>query len=154
MRLPNELKYGLSKLSSLGSYPFHLLLIIILYKIEMPQNALFLLLGFVLVYLFGIPLRILLFPKRKRPKYQEIFLQKYRASSFPSFHSARITFLGIFFSHFFNFETDILVISGALIVLVSMARVVNRQHFPSDTIGGIMFGIIVWIISYLIVGVK
>ena len=151
MRLLNELQYSLGKLSSLGSYPFHLLMVILLYRLELVQESLFLLVGFVLVYLLGIPLRIMLFRGRKGPEQQDIFLQRYHASSFPSFHSARIMFLALFISDYFNFAMDVVVISIALVVLVSYARIINRQHFMSDLVGGIVLGIVIWVGTTLVI---
>lgn len=145
MGLEKELKYSLSKISSLGSYPLHLLAIAVFFKLGMGRIAVFLAIGFVLTYAVGIPLRILSFRKREHPEKQDQFLRN--ASSFPSFHSARATFLALTLALVFSFEYDMLILAAVLIVLVSASRVVNRQHYLSDAIGGIVLGAVLWAVS-------
>lgn len=147
MDFNKELRYTLKKIASLGSYPVHLLVIIIFFKLGMYQESRTVLYGFVIVYVIGVPLRFLMYRKRAHPENQDIFLEKYHVSSFPSFHTTRITFLSLFLSDYFHYDTDIVILSIILIILVSYARIIDKKHYQIDTVGGFLLGIFAWIIA-------
>jgi undecaprenyl-diphosphatase len=150
-RALSELKYNLEKISSLGTYPLHLLLILFFLKLGLISQGLHLAIGFVLLYLIGIPLRLLCFRSRDRLPKQDSFLSQYRASSFPSFHTARIVFLALFFAKQFRYELDIVLLLVVIVAAVSASRVVDQHHYLSDLLGGFVLGISIYIMPEILI---
>ncbi len=103
----------------------------------------------IIVYAIAAPIK--LFYKKKRPLERTFnnVIEKIDASSFPSIHAARITFLSILLGKFANnMMFSILLIIIALLVFYSRMHVKDHDH--KDVIGGIITGLMAGIVAILI----
>ncbi|MFP4401889.1 MAG: phosphatase PAP2 family protein [Candidatus Nanoarchaeia archaeon] len=150
--LKQILYYSITHFSSLGSYPIFLLIIIFYYKFTFFNEAHALLFGLILIYVIGLPIRYVLhfYVFVNTPQYHHKEMEYFNFSSFPSFHAARIVFLSLFFIHFFNYDIDIIVMGLVVSILVCYSRILKKRHFFRDIVGGIIFGSLLWILSYSI----
>ncbi|MAG02464.1 hypothetical protein CMI42_03945, partial [Candidatus Pacearchaeota archaeon] len=86
-----------------------------------------------------------------RPEKQKYgnFVERIQASSFPSWHTARIVYLAIIISYLFsnNYLTILLIIIAGL---VAYSRIYLKRHDYWDVLGGIVLGIIAFWLSGLI----
>lgn len=145
-----EINYVLRRMSSFGAYPFHILLIIIFLLLEYYTYSLNLLLGFVLIYVFGFPLRLLFFRERpKKREYNKSLYSKFIASSFPSLHTTRATYLTLFLIFLFdNLKLTLLLI--LLLFIVAYSRVYRKKHYFTDTFWGFVLGVVIWYLIYIL----
>ncbi len=98
-----------------------------------------------LPFTLGVTVGIRLLYFKNRPAVQEYhnWIEKLDASSFPSLHTARIIFLAMTLSFFFEQE----VVSIFLILLalsVAYSRVYLQKHDWMDLLGGLFLGIITY----------
>ena len=152
----NELNYAIKSFSALGSYPVFLLVMIFLFKIEYNFEALRLLICFILIYLLGLPIRSNFFKHRKNPKHHAEIYENTSVitySSFPSFHATRITILSLLIFTIFNYSIDSVILMLIVLYLVCYSRILLQKHYLNDIYGGISFGLLIWGMSWLIVGV-
>lgn len=87
------------------------------------------------------------FYKKERPKeesYKNI-IEKLHSRSFPSLHTMRATMLGITFANILN-ERLAIILSVLLILIVGWTRMILKKHYFTDVLGGIIFGIIIFLI--------
>ena len=85
---------------------------------------------------------------RDRPKKQVFgnIIERIEASSFPSLHAARSSFMALAFIYYF----DILVLNIIIVVvalLISYSRVYLKKHYWSDIIAGWILGAIVYYLT-------
>lgn len=108
-----------------------------------------LLIGLTIIYPVTILFRTFLFKNRpKRIKYDS-YIEKLDAASFPSLHATRTAFMAAILIKFFN---D-LVISILLIFLalaIAYSRIYLKKHDFKDVVGGVVLGILVYILINLI----
>jgi membrane-associated phospholipid phosphatase len=150
MRLAQEHTYTLAMLSALGAYPLHILFLIISLKLERFDVAIFLFAGFVGLYVFGTVLRLTCFQTRTHPHSHVPSTRFPRASSFPSYHVARLTFYTGALWYIFPFEWDIALLFICITCIVARERVVRGHHYVSDVVGGIALGTVLVLLSYMV----
>ena len=132
-------------LGALGSYEVYLLFSFFFILLEEYYIAFFLFFGFFLLYLIAVPIRLLFFKERPIPiEYKNIF-GKIKASSFPSMHSSRFTFLILVLLYYFNFNFSFFLFFGFLWFIVLYSRIFNKKHTFVDLIGGIFLAFIIFI---------
>ena len=141
----NEL---MENVSAFGSIFTHILLMAAAFALK---DALLypLLKGFALIYLIGVPVKLLVFKNRpKKMKYKD-FWEKFEASSFPSVHAARAVFLALVLcSRFNNNVLSILLFIVAALVMYS--RIHLKKHYWTDVIGGLLVGVVIYYVSLMI----
>lgn len=147
------LKAGLldffQQMSALGSYPVYLIIVIIFFLINKKEEYLILISGFIALYIIAVPMRLAFFKERPEPKQYDNIFEKINASSIPSLHAARTSFLLIFFLEYFTNELTTAILLFILSLLISYSRVYKKRHYPSDVIIGYLIGILIYnIISY------
>lgn len=102
--------------------------------------------GLFLAYALTSSIRFIFFKQRPDKQKFKGLAQKIDASSFPSLHAMRASCLSVllilFFSNFW-----ITVISIAAAVCVALVRVVQKRHFASDVIAGLIFGVLIAFVS-------
>jgi membrane-associated phospholipid phosphatase len=127
-------------LTVLGSLVFYLILLA-----AFVQTPLFtvLFIGLIVMYAVNIPLKLIMFKQRpNKMKYKKLW-EKIEASSFPSVHAERATFLALFFINAYdNFVLSSLVL--VLAALVCYSRVHLKKHYWTDVFAGIILGVAIF----------
>jgi membrane-associated phospholipid phosphatase len=136
----------MTTLGGAGFYFFVMLIVLVL-----GQQVLFwrLLFGFVFTGAVVVLIRKIYF--KNRPEKQEYHnqIEKIDASSFPSWHAARVTFLALIFTLLFaNMMLSVVFIFATLVTLYS--RIYLRKHDWMDIAGGFALGLIAFGISMYI----
>jgi len=145
----NIIKMFFEQITELGSLTIISILIIILYFFE-KNLAIRLIIGIIIITIIAMIVKAIFF--RARPKKQKIrtLIERIDASSFPSIHSARITFLTFWIAIYSSdiILKTILIITG---ILIAYSRIYLKKHYLSDVIAGIVLGLIVSIGMYYII---
>ena len=125
-----------------GGIAFYLSVTILLLIFQKYTFALRLFLGLVIIYFITFVIRLFYFKERPQKMRYINLLEKIDASSFPSIHAARITYLFLFvlffLSSFLNPILDILM--GVVSLLVIYSRIYLFKHDIVDVIAGIILG--------------
>jgi len=108
-----------------------------------------LLFGFFFSLLIVVLIRT--FYYRDRPKKQHFrnYLQKIDASSFPSWHAARVIFLSLTFGNLLQ-NTYFALFLIVVALLVTYSRIFLEKHDKWDVAGGIVLGVVTWWVSLFI----
>ncbi len=138
----------LKHIGALGSCEFFLIVIIFFVLIGEIKISLILWIGFILMYLIAIPLRIIFFKPRPNPKKYSNIIEKIKVSSFPSMHSARSSFLGVVLIYYMNYAIGISIFIVSLILIIMYSRIYNKKHYYTDLIGGFAIAVVVWVAIY------
>jgi membrane-associated phospholipid phosphatase len=125
--------------------------LILLAMLALQQFELFyrLLLGFIITYVIILLIRAVYFRKRPNKRTYKNFIEKLDASSFPSIHAARVTFLAGYLSYHFNqLYLTIFLIFVALLTIYS--RFSLKKHDWIDLIAGIVVGGVTFYIMIIV----
>lgn len=135
--------------TSLGSVWFYI--IVTVFSLLLNDYLLFgkLALGLVIIYTAIIILRLVFFKNRPEKYKYKTFIDKIDAASFPSNHSARISFLAILFANYFN-NIFISVFLALIALIVLYSRIYLKKHDLKDVLGGVILGIFVYFAVYYI----
>lgn len=137
------------QISIFGSYQFYLIITFLFFLLEKQNEVIILLLGFLIMNIIAIPIRLLFFKQRPKPKPYRNLIEKVFASSNPSMHSSRIIFLVIFLIRYFNkFGINIFLIFFSFLIMYS--RIYNKRHYLIDVVAGFTLGLITIILVELI----
>jgi undecaprenyl-diphosphatase len=133
-------KEFLHDIGSLGSFPVHIFLLIILFIIPTTYEiGLLNLIGFVLTIIIAYLVRIFYFKHRPNKRTYQTLLEKIDASSFPSIHTARsFSFAVITGAQTNNYLLTALL---AIAVIIGYSRITLEYHHKSDVIAGAVLGI-------------
>jgi len=136
----------LEDLKAFGGLPIYLFLIASFFILDYTAMSVRLTIGLFLAYALTSSIRFIFFKQRPDKQKFKGLAQKIDASSFPSLHAMRASCLSVllilFFSNFW-----ITVISIAAAVCVALVRVVQKRHFASDVIAGLIFGVLIAFVS-------
>jgi len=98
-------------------------------------------LGLVAIELFCTLIKILYHKNRPVNEAYTNMMERINASSFPSLHTARSSF--VFLILFFIIPVyPIKIISITMIILIGTSRILLKKHYLSDVIVGLLIGII------------
>ncbi len=130
----------LTSISKLGSIQLYLIILGTSYFLQEELFFKFLLFGIILMTGIAIPIRYFLFKERpKREKYSNC-IEKIKASSFPSMHSARFSFLIISsYIIFKNFELTAFL--SSIYFIICFHRIYSKKHDIFDIFGGIILSL-------------
>ncbi|MAG10922.1 hypothetical protein CMI44_01255 [Candidatus Pacearchaeota archaeon] len=133
-----------------GGLIFSLFLIVIFFitgKIDFAKEIFF---GVVVIYLVTLIIRLFYFKSRPKKVRYNNFLEKIDASSFPSIHTARAVFLGLFAIIAFSLNVYVSTLILFILILVFYSRIYLKKHDWIDIIGGFLLGLMIyWAVSYL-----
>ena len=94
------------EITFLGGILFFLLFSILFLILGKPDMFFQLILGLIIIYVLTFLIRLFYFKARPKKVHYKNFLEKLDASSFPSVHAARITFISLFLIiSFFYYNT-------------------------------------------------
>ena len=141
-RLKEDLIRDITALGSLFSYLLLMLFFLVLNKYKVFIK---LLIGFVLIYIATILIRLFYFKDRPKKYPHSSFIDGLDASSFPSLHAERTSFLSLLLMNYFdNVLISILLI--LIVILVSFSRVYLKKHDKADVIAGLAIGALVYLV--------
>ena len=135
-------------LTSFGSAGFFALVLLLTLFLN---GSLFidLLMGFIITLAVVVIIRSIYFKDRPHKQDFHNFIEKIEASSFPSLHSARITFLALTFSYYFS-NRFVSVFCILITTLVIYSRIHIKKHDWVDVIAGmILGGLVFWLVSLI-----
>ena len=105
-----------------------------------------LLLGILVTISIVIIIRLIYFRDRPKKQVHSNIIERIEASSFPSLHAARSSFMALVFITYF----DILVLNIIIVIialLISYSRVYLKKHYWSDIFAGWLLGGIIYYYS-------
>jgi len=122
--------------------------VVLAFFLSLGYTALFIQLvaGFLFTGMIITLSRILYFKPRPKPKEYTNFIERIDASSFPSWHAARIVLLAITL-HFFFKNKYISVILAIVALLVCYSRIRLQKHDWIDLTAGIVLGALTYWLS-------
>ncbi len=127
---------------SFGGFPLSVALIIVFFLLGFKEFAVKLFLSVAVSLGLVILIRLFYFTPRPDGEKFSTPVERIYASSFPSMHSMRASSLAtLLFLHFRNPLLGLLF--GFLAVLVAIAKVVQKRHYPRDVIVGFLLGIFI-----------
>ena len=132
-------KESLNTISKLASIQIFMIIILLFYSFGDIISSQELTLGLIIMTLTAIPIRYFLFKDRPNSEKYTNAIEKIKASSFPSMHATRFTFLALFVSNMTkSIEVTSLMIT--LLIIIAYQRIYFKRHFISDIIGGVILG--------------
>lgn len=141
-------KMFFEQITELGSITIILTLIFITYFFE-KTLSIKLFIGIIIITIIAMIIKALFFKARPKKQKTNTLIERLDASSFPSIHSARITFL----TFLCVIYVDNIILKAFLIIigiLVAYSRIYLKKHYLSDVIAGIILGLIISIGIYYI----
>lgn len=148
--LKKNLDDTFKQLSALGSYQFTTIVLLVFLLNENYDYALFLAISYILMKVITIPIKLIFFKERPKPKTYNNIIEKVSASSFPSTHCARITFLFLFFINFFKYKIMLSFFLLIIHLLTCYSRIYTKRHYLIDVLAGILLGTIIWLLTIII----
>ena len=141
----NLLKTIMRDLTALGGTPFYLLLTLTILFIDQ-RIFIDLIFGFIVTLVIVVGIRTFYFKSRPNKQKYNNFIEKIDASSFPSWHSARIIFLVFALTSFLLLR----IIFGLIAVGVMYSRIYLKKHDSVDILGGVILGLVTfWLSTFL-----
>jgi len=132
-------------LTALGGTPFYLLLTLTILFIDQ-RIFIDLIFGFIVTLVIVVGIRTFYFKSRPNKQKYNNFIEKIDASSFPSWHSARIIFLVFALTSFLHLR----IIFGLIAVGVMYSRIYLKKHDSVDILGGVILGLVTfWLSTFL-----
>ncbi|MFA5020217.1 MAG: phosphatase PAP2 family protein [Candidatus Pacearchaeota archaeon] len=105
--------------------------------------------GLIIIYLATFLIRIFYFKNRPQKQDYKNLLERLDASSFPSVHSARISFIFIFMEYHFLSSVYLSLLFLILLSLVLYSRIYLKKHDLADVIAGVILGTLTSLIFLL-----
>ncbi len=128
-------------ITSLGGIYVYLIIALVIFIVDNYPLFMKLLFGAFASYLIAGIIRIVYFKDRPNKESHSNFIERIDASSFPSIHAFRVSYLLIVFGYAFgDMIAIILIFTAAFLVCVS--RIYLRKHDYVDVLGGIVLGIV------------
>ena len=146
--LENIIRMFFNQITELGSLTIIAILIVILYFFE-KELSIKLFVGVIIITLIAMIIKSLFFKARPKKQKTKTLIERIDASSFPSIHSARITFL-TFWITAYSKNIILKIFLVAIGIIVAYSRIYLKKHYLSDVIAGIILGLIVSIGIYFI----
>src|SRR3989344_6019215 len=142
-------------ITTFGGFVFYCLFMLLTLMFQ--EFTLFFKLLFGIIFTTIIIVLIRTFYFKNRPNKQEYdnFIDKIDASSFPSWHTAKIVFLALIFNYFFdhnnifnnNTKNYLTLLFFITTLLVAYSRIYLKKHDWKDVVGGIILGMITFLLS-------
>jgi len=129
-----------------GNQQMYILIIFVFLSLNYFKEAKFLIIGLTFLYIIAIPIRLLFFTPRPKPKKYTNLFQKIDASTIPSMHSGRSFFLGLSLITFFEYKIEFILLISTLLLSILSSRILLKQHRIIDLILGGILGISIFFI--------
>jgi membrane-associated phospholipid phosphatase len=133
-------------LTSLGSFVFFSIIILLTLAFQKHPLTIKLIFGLISTLLIVILIRIFYFKNRPKKQNHHNFIERIDASSFPSLHTARVVFLALIFNQ--SFPTPLTITFFTTIaVFTAYSRIYLKKHDWYDLFGGLILGLIAFYIT-------
>lgn len=132
-------------ITSIGSTLLYFIITLPFFAADKTSIALQLITGYFLIYLVAGAIKLVYFKNRPAKENYTNFAEKIDASAFPSIHSARTIFMALTLGKMFD-TTIITAFFLAVTALVCYSRIAIKKHYWSDVIGGIVLGLLTFLI--------
>ncbi|VVB81510.1 PAP2 superfamily protein [uncultured archaeon] len=144
------LEENLQDLKGLAGNP--LIVVAMLLALILGKLVLFwqLIVGFVIAYALTITVRLLFFRRRPDKQAYHNFIGRFDAGSFPSLHAMRASLFATLLSLYFS-NSLLTALFALCAVAVGITRVVQKRHFISDVIVGLIVGVLIAFVSVWLV---
>ncbi len=144
------MKKIMEEITFLGGVLFYILFSVLFLFQKEYDFFLTLIMGLIIIYLVSLIIRIFYFKPRPKKREYKNFIEKIDASSFPSIHAARATFIFLFLLMNFLKSFYLIFLVLILTLLVFYSRIYLKKHYLIDVLGGILLGIFSLVISLFI----
>jgi membrane-associated phospholipid phosphatase len=136
------MKKFFEEITFLGGIAFYLFVIILFIISQEYVLSLRLFLALIIIYFMAFVIRLFYFKDRPEKVTYTNFLERIDASSFPSIHAARLTYLFLFilFSSPFFIQPIVKIIIGAVFLLAVYSRIYLSKHDIVDVLAGVILG--------------
>ena len=139
----------LRDLTSLGGFVFFGMVLLLYLALQQWNLFLQLLIGVMLTMIIVVLVRTVYFKNRPKKQNYRDFIERMDASSFPSWHTARIVFLSLQLAYFFN-NLYVTLFTIFLAATVAYSRIYLKKHDWLDVSGGIVLGgLAFWLTTFL-----
>jgi membrane-associated phospholipid phosphatase len=140
----------LKQISSLGSHQFYIIVTILFIINKEYLTAIKLIFGLIFIYLLGYGIRVFYFKERPIPKNHSNLFERIKASSFPSGHALKASYLYFTLIAYFSFNYLIIFFFSLILALIMQSRIHFKKHHISDLIVGFIIGFIIYIFIELL----
>ena len=141
-RQKSDLIRDITSLGSLIDYILFLVVLLALGNFYLLKRAF---LGLILIYIVIIIIRTFYFKERPEKLSHKSYIESLDASSFPSLHSARISFLGAILMKYYN-NLYFSALAALVVLAVCYSRIQLKKHDFADAIFGILLGVLAYFI--------
>jgi membrane-associated phospholipid phosphatase len=136
--------------TSLGGAFFYGILVLFLILFKEYSFGLKLVYGFLITLIITVIIRKVYYRDRPNKETYSNLFERIDASSFPSLHASRVTFLVLALGWFFNFAWTFTTLFVILGLLIAYSRIFLRKHDWWDLLGGAILGVLTfWIITLI-----
>ena len=132
------------EITQLGGLLFYVFVVFAFFFGGLSEISVDLVIGFVFLYGVAFFVRMIYFKPRPRRITYRTFLEKINTSSFPSVHSARVTFLALYLLLVFDLSVFYQILAVALALSVMYSRIYLKKHYFVDVLGGFLLGILTY----------
>ncbi|VVB82626.1 PAP2 superfamily protein [uncultured archaeon] len=134
-----------------GGIAFYFFIILLFFIFNEYILSFKLFLGLMIIYLITFFIRLFYFKERPKKIEHNNFLERIDASSFPSVHAARITFLFLFFLFYSFFSLSLIakILMGGIFLFTLYSRIYLSKHDAVDIIAGVILGGLAMIIFFI-----
>ncbi len=140
----DQLDINIRDITTFGGLVFYVVILVAVFTFN-TQLALTLL--YSLIFMVGVIVAIRSFYFKNRPKHikYSTYLGRLHASSFPSLHTARAVYLGVFFA---ALTTSIFarIVLAILVLATLYSRIYLKKHDTIDLMGGILLGVLTFFV--------
>lgn len=130
----------------LAGLPLYGIIVVISFLVGAINLTVQLILGIAIATLLTIGIRAAYFRRRPDGERYKGIVQRIEASSFPSLHSMRAAVLATILSIYFG-NPQFTVLFALATLAVGGARVMQKRHYTSDVIVGLIIGVLIGIAS-------
>ena len=141
-RQKSDLIRDITSLGSLIDYILFLVVLLALGNFYLLKRAF---LGLILIYIVIIIIRTFYFKERPEKLSHKSYIESLDASSFPSLHSARISFLSAILMKYYN-NLYFSALAALVVLAVCYSRIQLKKHDFADAIFGILLGVLAYFI--------
>ena len=128
-------------ITTFGGEIFYLLILVLTLALQKYSLFLLLLWGNLIAIAVVIFTRTVYFKPRPNKQTYKNWLEKMDASSFPSLHAARIWFMALLFSWYFEYNIAPVTVLILLASITSYSRMYLKKHDLVDLLGGILLAV-------------
>lgn len=146
------LKDLVQDVKAFGGTPLFVLLALLAFFLQEVVLSAQLVIGYLVSFAVTAIIRAAYFKERPHRRKHRTWVERIDASSFPSLHAMRAAVLAVVLGAFFA-STVVSVLLALVAVGVGVVRVMQKRHYASDVVAGLVLGVVVGVVSLWLAGV-